>query len=75
VAAGPRPEAIRAGFGDKGVDAEILPKLTMGDLKDIGVTRVSDSPKLLEANAALDVGAPPSPVVEERAGRASSQAP
>jgi class 3 adenylate cyclase len=40
-------------FRDDGIDAEILPKLTVEDLKDIGVTRVGDRRKLLEAIAAL----------------------
>jgi class 3 adenylate cyclase/predicted ATPase len=52
-------------FRDNGIDAEILPKLTVEDLKDIGVTRVGDRRKLLEAIAALRVGAPPSPVAEQ----------
>ena len=29
-------------FGDNGIDAEILPKLTVEDLKDIGITAVGD---------------------------------
>src|SRR5262249_34036976 len=39
-------------------------KLTAEDLKDIGVARVGDRRKFLEAIAALGVGAPPSPVAE-----------
>jgi class 3 adenylate cyclase len=35
------------------------------DLRDIGVTRVGDRRKLLEAIAALRESAPPSPVVEQ----------
>jgi class 3 adenylate cyclase len=35
------------------------------DLKDIGVTRIGDCRKLLEAIAALRTAAPPSPVVEQ----------
>jgi class 3 adenylate cyclase len=66
---------LRRGYGawgwsntsrrDNGIDAEILPKLTVGDLKDIGVTRVGDRRKLLEAITALRVGAPLSPVFEQ----------
>jgi hypothetical protein len=60
-------EQYEPAFRDHGIDAEILPKLTVEDLKDIGVTRVGDRRKLLEATAALRVGAPPSPVVEQPA--------
>jgi class 3 adenylate cyclase len=58
-------ERYEPAFRDNGIDAEILPKLTVEDLKDIGVTRVGDRRKLLEAIAALRVGAPPSPLVEQ----------
>src|SRR5215470_7004761 len=51
-------------FRDNGIDAEILPKLTVEDLKEIGVTRVGDRRKLLEAITALRVGAPSPPVAE-----------
>src|SRR5215469_7057426 len=57
-------EEYEPAFRDNRVDAEILPKLTVEDLKDIGVTRVGDRRKLLDAIAALRVGAPLSPVVE-----------
>jgi len=57
-------ERFEPAFRDNGIDAEILPRLTVEDLKDIGVTRVGDRRKLLEAIAALRVGAPPPPVVE-----------
>jgi hypothetical protein len=40
-------------------------KLTAEDLRDIGVTRVGDRSKLLEAIAALRAGTPPSPVAEQ----------
>ena len=40
-------------FRDNRVDAAILPKLTAGDLKDLGVARVGDRRKLLEAIAVL----------------------
>jgi class 3 adenylate cyclase len=52
-------------FRDNRIDAEVLPKLTVEDLKDIGVAAVGDRRKLLEAIAALRVGAPPSPVAEQ----------
>jgi class 3 adenylate cyclase len=51
-------------FRDNGIDTQILPKLTAQDLSDIGVTRVGDRRKLLEAIAALSVSAPPSLVAE-----------
>jgi hypothetical protein len=38
---------------DNGIDAEVLPRLTVEDLKDIGVTRVGDRRKLLDAIATL----------------------
>jgi hypothetical protein len=57
-------EQYEPAFRDNGIDAEILPKLTVEDLKDIGVTRVGDRRKLLEAIAALRESAPPSPVAE-----------
>src|SRR5215472_15289910 len=58
-------EQYEPAFRDNGIDAEILPKLTAEDLKDIGVTRVGDRRKLLESIAALRVGAPPSPVAKQ----------
>jgi hypothetical protein len=51
-------------FRDSGIDTEVLPRLTVEDLKDIGVTRVGDRRKLLEAIAALRVGVPPSSAAE-----------
>jgi class 3 adenylate cyclase len=57
-------EQYESAFRDNGIDAEVLPKLTVEDLRDIGVTRVGDRRKLLEALAALHERAPPSPVVE-----------
>jgi hypothetical protein len=38
---GLRLEQYELAFRDNGGDAEILPKLTVSDLKDIGVTRIS----------------------------------
>jgi class 3 adenylate cyclase/tetratricopeptide (TPR) repeat protein len=58
-------EQYEQAFRDNGIDAEILAKLTVEDLKDIGVTRVGDRRKLLEAIAALCEGALRSPVVEQ----------
>src|SRR5215831_11775550 len=58
-------EQYEPAFRDNGIDAEVLPKLTVEDLKDIGVTRVGDRRKLREAIAVLRVGAPPSRVAEQ----------
>jgi len=46
-------ERYRQAFRENEIDAEILPKLTIEDLKDIGVTTVGHRRKLLEAIAAL----------------------
>ena len=46
-------ERYEQAFGENEIDAEILPKLTADDLKDIGVTTVGHRRKLLEAIAAL----------------------
>ena len=45
--------ATSEAFRDNEIDAEILPKLTADDLKDLGVTTVGHRRKLLEAIAAL----------------------
>jgi class 3 adenylate cyclase len=58
-------ERYEPAFRDNGIEAEILPKLTVEDLKEIGVIRVGDRRKLLEAVAALRGGALPSPVAEQ----------
>jgi class 3 adenylate cyclase/tetratricopeptide (TPR) repeat protein len=46
-------ERYEEAFRENEIDAEILPKLTADDLKDIGVTAVGHRRKLLEAVAAL----------------------
>jgi class 3 adenylate cyclase len=46
-------ERYQQAFRENEIDAEILPKLTSDDLKDIGVTTVGHRRKLLEAIAAL----------------------
>ena len=58
-------EQYEPAFRDNRIDSKILPKLTGEDLKDIGVALIGDRRKLLEAIAALRVGAPPSPVAEQ----------
>src|SRR5215475_10156603 len=46
-------------FRDNKIDADLLPRLTVDDLKDIGVSAVGDRRRLLDAIAALaDVKAP-----------------
>jgi class 3 adenylate cyclase len=51
-------------FRDNDIDAEMLPKLTAEDLKDLGVSSVGHRKKLLEALAALSAApADPSPAV------------
>ena len=46
-------ERYEQAFRENEIDAEILPKLTADDLKDLGVTTVGHRRKLLEAIAAL----------------------
>jgi class 3 adenylate cyclase len=46
-------ERYEEAFRENEIDAEILPKLTAEDLKDIGITTVGHRRKLLEAIAAL----------------------
>jgi class 3 adenylate cyclase/tetratricopeptide (TPR) repeat protein len=43
-------------FRDNGVNAEVLPKLTVDDLRDLGITAVGDRRTLLDAIAALRAG-------------------
>jgi class 3 adenylate cyclase len=58
-------EQYEPAFRDHGIDTEILPKLTVEDLKEIGIARVGDRRKLLEAIAALSVSALPSSATEQ----------
>jgi class 3 adenylate cyclase len=60
-------EDYEPAFRDNRIDAEVLPKLTVEDLKDIGVTRVGDRRKLLDAITALRETALPSPATEQPA--------
>ncbi len=51
-----------ANFRDNKIDADLLPKLTADDLKDVGVSAVGDRVRLLAAIAALhDTCLPASP--------------
>ena len=46
-------ERYQQAFRENEIDAEVLPKLTADDLKDMGVTIVGHRRKLLEAISAL----------------------
>ena len=46
-------------FLENRIDADILPSLTVEDLKDLGVTLVGDRRRLLDAIAALGAAVPP----------------
>ena len=45
-------------FRDNKIDADLLPRLTVDDLKDIGVSVVGDRRRLLDAIAAIAGAAP-----------------
>lgn len=49
-------------FLENRIEADILPSLTVEDLKDLGVTLIGDRRRLLDAIVALDATAPASPV-------------
>jgi len=49
-------------FRDNEIDADLLPRLTADDLKDIGVSVVGDRRRLLDAIAALAGARPPTDV-------------
>ncbi len=51
-----RLQQYEQAFHDNGIDGEVLPKLTAGDLKEIGVTAVGHRRKLLAAIARLNSG-------------------
>src|SRR5436305_10913082 len=52
-------EQYAAAFRDNAIDAEVLPRLTAEDLKDIGIPAVGHRRKLLDAIAALGAVPPP----------------
>ena len=52
-------EEYEAAFRENKVDAAVLPKLTVEDLKDLGVAAVGDRRKLLEAIEVLRSGTKP----------------
>jgi class 3 adenylate cyclase/tetratricopeptide (TPR) repeat protein len=47
-----------AAFADNGVEGELLARLTNDDLKDLGVARLADRKRLLDAVAGLAAGRP-----------------
>jgi class 3 adenylate cyclase/tetratricopeptide (TPR) repeat protein len=65
-------ERYAEAFRDHEIDAEILPRLTAGDLRDIGITAVGHRRKLLEAIAALTAVAEPAPT-QPRAARSRAE--
>ena len=54
-------------FADNGVDAEVLPRLTAEDLREIGVLAVGHRRKLVEAIAALQARGTSAPSADEPA--------
>ena len=58
-------------FRENRIEADVLPSLTVEDLKDLGVTLVGDRRRLLDAIAALGAGAP----AAVRAARSDAPAP
>ena len=66
-------ERYEEAFRENEIDAEILPKLTADDLKDLGVTTVGHRRKLLEAIAALAEPASAAQVVQSAPAEAGTQ--
>ena len=64
-----------ANFRDNKIDADLLPRLTGDDLKDIGVFALGDRLRLLEAIAALVGAKPPSDVPASPPKSASPKGP
>jgi SAM domain (Sterile alpha motif) len=52
-------ERYEAAFRDNDVDAQMLPSLTAGDLKEIGIASLGHRRRLLEAIAALRIESTP----------------
>jgi class 3 adenylate cyclase len=67
-------ERYEEAFRENEIDAEILPKLTADDLKEIGVTTVGHRRKLLEAIAALTESAVASQTEPSASGEAAPKA-
>jgi class 3 adenylate cyclase/predicted ATPase len=62
-----------ANFRDNKIDADLLPRLTVDDLKDIGVSVVGDRRRLLDAIAALAGAGPPADVPTSSTKSAASK--
>ena len=62
-------------FRDNRIDADLLPRLTVDDLKDIGVSVVGDRRRLLDAIAALADAKPPADVPASLSKPAPPKAP
>ena len=67
-------ERYEAAFRDNGIDEQVLPHLTVEDLKEIGVATVGERRKLLAAIAALASPIPPRKAAEEGAQRSGAAA-
>jgi class 3 adenylate cyclase/predicted ATPase len=59
-------------FLENRIDADILPSLTVEDLKDLGVTLVGDRRRLLDAMAALGAAVPPAAALVAAPGAPAS---
>jgi class 3 adenylate cyclase/predicted ATPase len=62
-------------FRDNKIDADLLPRLTADDLKDIGVTALGDRLRLLDAIAALAGAKPPDGAAVSSSKPAPSKSP
>ena len=68
-------ERYEQAFRENRIEADVLPSLTVEDLKDLGVTLVGDRRRLLDAIAALDNKHTQEPQAEPSEGIDRSQAP
>ena len=62
-------------FRDNKIDAELLPRLTGGDLKEIGVSALGDRLRLLDAIATLSGAKPPADVAVSSPKSAPAKTP
>ena len=62
-------------FRDNKIDADLLPRLTVDDLKDIGVSVVGDRRRLLDAIAVIASAGPPADVPASSTKSAPSKGP
>src|SRR5215470_16731464 len=60
-------ERYEQAFRENRIEADVLPRLTVEDLKDLGVTLVGDRRRLLDAITALGAEAPAATVTAEPA--------